>query len=106
MDVRRTPSVRVVPPRIDPRLDGHEPVAPLFVGEAAPAAGKVRIERSIRRVHVVAVTAGGVRLPNLDQLAPQWLPIRTENATRHHDPLPKRLAGVLTGQIGVVRPNG
>src|SRR5207342_3657419 len=60
-----------------------------------------RIERRVVQVDAVAVAAGGVRLPDLDQLSAKRLPVRAEQTPRHDDPLAEWLACVLAGQVVV-----
>ena len=54
-------------------------------------------------VGVVHVAAGGVRLPDLDQLAAQRAAVAAEDAARDVDPLALRLTGVLPRQVVVER---
>ena len=67
VDVRRSPGVLVVAPRVGAGLDRDEAVAALVVGEAAAGAGEVRVERRRVLVDLVRVAAGRVRLPDLDE---------------------------------------
>ena len=85
VDVRRPPRVRMVPPRVDPGLDRDEPVPTLVVGQAAARAGEVRVERRVVGVDVVEVSAGRVRLPDLDELAAERLAV----ARRARGPRPR-----------------
>ena len=57
MDVRRPPGVVVVAPGILARADGDEAVAALGVGDGAPGAGEVRVERRVVLVGLVRVAA-------------------------------------------------
>ena len=65
-----------------PGLDRDEAVAPLVVGDAAPDAGEVRVERRRVAVPAVAVAAGGVGLPDLDQRVAERPPVAVEHAAR------------------------
>ena len=78
-----------------------KPYRPLVVGQAAAGAGEVRVERRGMLVALVRVPAGGVGLPDLDELAAHRAPVTVEHAPGHPDPLAQRLAGVLPGEVGV-----
>ena len=103
MDVRRPPGVPVVAPRVGAGLDRREAVAAVAVGEAAAHAGEVRVERRRVLVALVDVAAGGVGLPDLDELVAHRPAVAVEHATGHDHPLAHRLAGVLDGQVGLER---
>src|SRR5215831_531934 len=92
MDVIRAPGVRVVAPRVCARLDGDERVSAVVVRERAAATAEVRVERRAVLVDDVAVATGRVRLPDLDELAPERPTVRVEDATADDDPLSERLA--------------
>ena len=49
----------------------------------------------------VAVAAGGVRLPDLDELPAQRLAVRVEHPSGDDDALAERLARVLAGEVVV-----
>ena len=74
VDVVRPPRVRVVGPRVGAGLDGDEAVPAVGVGERPPGAREVRVERRGVLVGLVPVAAGGVGLPDLDQLAGRGRP--------------------------------
>src|SRR5690606_33200254 len=61
------PVIVAVAPRIGPRLDGAEAIAAVLVGEAAPVAVEIGIERGDIIVDDMAVAAPGIRLPDLDE---------------------------------------
>src|SRR4029079_11248380 len=98
VDVVRAPGVRMVLPRIRAGLDRHEPVAALVVGQAAARAAEVGVEPRIVVVHLVRVPAGGVRLPDLDQLPTERLPVAPEDTPTQDHSLAERVARVLAGQ--------
>jgi hypothetical protein len=50
---------------------------------------------------LVDVPAGGVRLPDLDQLVAHRPTVAVEHPPRDHDPLAHRFAVVLDGQVGL-----
>ena len=52
-------------------------------------------------VDLVAVAAGGVGLPDLDQRPRDGAAVAVEEPAGDHDPLAQRLAGVLAGQVVV-----
>src|SRR6516165_4033330 len=64
-----------------------------------PRPGKVRIEGSVVLVHVVKITACGVRLPDFDQRMRNRTAIFAKHASAYDDPLADGLAWVLTGQV-------
>ena len=103
VDVRGTPGVVVVAPRVGARLDRHEPVAALVVGQAAPAADEVRVQRRRVQVAVVAVAPGGVGLPDLDELPAHRPPGRVQDPAGDDDALPQRLPGGVLREVGVER---
>src|SRR5215210_3826206 len=104
MYVRRTPGVVMVVPRIGPGLYRHEAVAALTVREAAASPREVGIERSRVPIFLVGVASGGVGLPDLDEAVPDRASVAVEDTPGNDDPLAKRLAGMLAGQIAVKLP--
>src|SRR4030095_6329058 len=67
MDMRRPPRVRMIEPRIGAGLDREITIFTLLIGHAASGAGEIRIQRRIMLVDGMMITAGGVRLPDLDE---------------------------------------
>ncbi len=88
-----------------PGLTGDEAVFAVVTGQAAPAAREVRVERRVVVVDRVGVAAGGVRLPDLDQLATQRLAVRAQDAAADDDPLAEGLTIVLPRQVVVELPD-
>src|SRR5262249_55482408 len=84
-------------------LDGGELIATLLVRYHAAGAGEVGIEGSIMLVDLVPVAAGGIALPNLDQAVGHGTAALVEHAPRHDDALPLRLAGMLAGEVRLLR---
>ena len=78
--VGRAPGVVVVLPGVGPRLDRHEAVSSLVVGQAAAGAGEVGVQRGGMPVVLVDVAAGGVGLPDLDQAVPDRPPVAVRDA--------------------------
>ena len=103
VDVRGAPGVVVVAPRVRPGLDREEAVATLVVGQAAPGAGEVGVQRRRPVVDDVLVAPAGVGLPDLDQRVAQRLALGVEHPAGDDDPLADRLALVLGRQVGVLR---
>ena len=101
MDVCGTPRVRMIAPRIRTRLDRDEAVATVIVGQAASRAREVGIDRSRMPVDLVAIAAGRIRLPDLDQSRRNRLSCRVDDPARDDDPLSQRLALVLAGEVVV-----
>src|SRR3970040_3028643 len=90
MDVVRPPPVGVAP-WIGARLDADEAIAPLLVGEAAPGAEKIGIERRVVLVGLVRVAAGRVRLPDLDERLGHGAAALVQHTAGHDDALPEGL---------------
>src|ERR687896_1529129 len=105
MYVRRSPGVVMVLPRVRSRLDRHEPVAALVVGEASARAGEVGVQWGGVAIQVVGVAPGGVGLPDLYQAAPNRAAVAVQHSPRDDDPLPQRLARVLAGQVVIPLPH-
>src|SRR5882724_9118891 len=101
MDVRRTPGIRVVAPRIGARLDGDEPVVPFVIGARAAGASEVRVERRGVAILFMNIAPGGVALPEFDQRAWNGTSVFVENASGDDDPLAKGLARVLACEVVV-----
>ena len=99
MDVRRTPRVGVIAPRIRARLNGNELVPAILVGERTTGTGEIGIEGRVPTVDLVPIAAGGIRLPDLDQRVANRSSIFIEHTTRHHHPLAHWRRPVLRGQI-------
>src|SRR5271154_5431769 len=95
MNVRRPPSVVMIEPRIRSRLDRYEAVRTVLIGQHAPRAGKIGIERRRMLVTLVVVTSTGIGLPNFDQSVWQRVPIVVQHPPRHNDSLPERFARML-----------
>src|SRR5688572_2373375 len=105
MQVRGTPGVVVIAPRISARLDGLEAVPPRIVGERPPGAGEIGVERRVVLIYRVPVAPARVRLPELDQRIGYGTRILVEHAPAHDHALADRLARVLPCQIVFVRPD-
>src|SRR5262245_28377586 len=99
MDVRRAPGVVVVTPGIFARTDRGEAVAALAIGQSAPAAGEIRVERSVVLVGRMGIAAGGVGLPDLDQRVRHRLAVLVQYSAAYDDPLADRLPFVLSREI-------
>ena len=99
------PGVRVVGPRIGSRLYGVEPVAALGIGDAAPAAEEIRVDRRVVGVVLMNVAARGIGLPQLDQQVRDWPSVLVQDPPGDHDPLAKwgAVLGRIPGHIVVQR---
>ena len=67
MNVRRTPGVRMIAPRIRSGLDRDELITSVGVGQRPPGPGEIRVERRRMIVDRVRVTPRRVALPDFDQ---------------------------------------
>src|SRR5689334_604962 len=101
--MRRAPGVRVIAPGVGAGLDADEPVVALGVRYAAAGASEVGIKGRVVLVDCVAVAAGGVALPHLDQSVGHRAAVLAEYAAFHDDALSLRLARVLPGEIGLLQ---
>src|SRR6185437_12759579 len=101
MDMRRTPGVVVIAPRIGAGLDGDELVIALGIALRAARAGEVRIERCRMLVDNMDIAAAGIGLPQFDQRIRHAAAVFIEHMPMHDDTLTERLALVLDGEIVV-----
>src|SRR5579859_5560215 len=92
MDMRRTPGVAMVLPGIRARSNGQEAIDALSIGQAAPHAEEVGIERPRPLIASVQVAAGGVGLPDLQQRIRHRIATIIKDAARHDDTLADGLA--------------
>src|SRR5689334_12702202 len=99
MNVRGTPRVRMVAPRIRARLDRDEVVAPLGIRERPPRAGEVRVERGRMIVDRMRISAASVALPDLDERVRNGTAAIVQHAARDDDALAQRFCGVLPREI-------
>jgi hypothetical protein len=102
--VGRAPGVVVVLPRVCPRLDRHEAVAALLVGEASSCPREVGVERRGVPVELVGVVSRGVGLPDLDQAVSDRAAVAVQYSPRDEDSLPQGLACVLASQVVIQLP--
>jgi len=103
MDMRGTPGVVVIAPRIGAGLDGDEAVVAGGIALGAACAGEVRIQRRRMLVADMDVAAAGIGLPDLDQRVGHAATVLVEHMAVHDDALADRLAAVLGGEIVVAR---
>src|SRR5919106_2279199 len=101
VDVRRSPCVGMVLPRIRSRLDRDEAVASVVVGDAAAGAAEVGVDGRGVAVALVPVAPRRVRLPDLDEAVPDRPPVAVEHAAAQDHSLAERLARVLPGEVVV-----
>src|SRR5271170_7933478 len=101
MNVRRAPGVRMVLPRIGPRLDGDEAVVSLRVRQRASRAGKIRIDRRLMLVNPVAIPPGRIALPEFDQRVGYRTAVVVKHAPGDADSLAQRVARMLACQVVV-----
>src|SRR5580658_6151440 len=67
VDVRGAPGIRVIVPRVSPRFYCQKAVFSVFVRQYSPVPVEVGVEGSTEIVETMGVTAGRIRLPDLDQ---------------------------------------
>jgi hypothetical protein len=91
----------MVAPGVCARLDRHEPVAPIRVGEHSARSVEMRVERGGVVIAQVPIAAGRIGLPDLDEGVWHGTSVLVEDAAGHDDALPLRLARVLPGEIVV-----
>src|SRR2546423_4634024 len=101
VDMRGTPSVHVVTPRIGARLDRGEAVSTLIVSQATSDTRETGIQRSGMLVTLVGVPSSSVGLPDLDELPAHRTSVTVQNPAADRDPLPQRLNTMLTREIAV-----
>ena len=91
----------MVRPGVLARLDRYEAVMPVVVGQAAPGPGEIGVQRRVVVIDGVAVAAGRVCLPDLDQLVPDRPSRRVGNPAAYDDALAYGLAFPAAGQVAV-----
>ena len=89
VDVRRPPGVRMVPPRVGAGLDCDESVAPSASVRQRPPPLKFG-SSGAGAVDVVAVAAGGVGLPDLDERVAHRTAVLLDHPAADDDPLAQR----------------
>src|SRR5262245_25464182 len=93
----------MVAPGIGTRLDADKPIIALRVRDTAAGARKVGIERRVVLVHNVAIPAGRIALPDLDKAIGHRPPTLVEHTPLDDDALAQWLAGVLLGEVCLLR---
>src|SRR5262249_15138730 len=101
VNVRRSPSERVVLPRIGAGLHRHDAIPALVVREYRALAKKVRVERRVVVVDRMRVFPGRVGLPYLDDRPPHGPSILVEKSADEHHLLAERRAPAPGCQIGL-----
>ncbi len=101
VNVRRTPRIVVIKPRIRSRLDGDEAVDSIFVGERASGPGKIRIQWRRMLIDGVNVTPRRIRLPQFNQRARNRTAVAVQHAPGHDNALAQWLTRMLTREIVV-----
>src|ERR1700733_7551603 len=97
--MRRTPRIFVIEPRIRAGLDGYKTIKPVRIGQRSSSSGEVRIEWCWMVVSYMSISAGSVRLPDLNQAVRQRVAISIEHATAHDDALADRLCRMLNCEV-------
>src|SRR5262245_50408567 len=93
----------MVAPGIGTWLDADELVIALCVRDTAAGAREVGIERRVMLINDVTIAAGGIALPDLDKGIGYRPPTLVKHAALDDDALAQGLAGVLLGEICLLR---
>jgi hypothetical protein len=99
VNVCRAPGVVMIAPWIGAGLDAGEAIGTGVIGEKAAATGEIGIEWSVVLIGFVAIPAGGVCLPYLDESTADGQAVLVEDAAAYDDTFAEWLAGVLFGQV-------
>jgi hypothetical protein len=103
VDVVGTPGVVVIAPRVCARLDRHEAVAAVAIGEHPAEAVEVRIERRVVLIAFVVVAPAGVGLPQLEHRVGDRAIGLVGDLAGDDDPLALRLAGGVARHVDRAR---
>src|SRR5882672_11387758 len=106
MNVRRTPRVLVIEPGIRARLNSHEAIAAIFVGECASSSAEVRVEWRRVLVAMMLVAASSIGLPYFDESVGHRVAAIIQHAAGHDDAFAERIACVLPREIVIGFSNG
>src|SRR5579862_565011 len=98
MDVRWTPGVGMIAPRVGTGLDGHEAVIAFRIGKRAAATSEIGIERRRMLVYLVGIAPGGIGLPDFHQRMGHRPTAVVEDAPGDQNSLPHGRACVLPRQ--------
>src|SRR4051812_18215901 len=93
----------MIAPGVSAGLDGDKTITSFTIGEDASTAGEIRVQRRIVIVLVVAIAAGGIGLPDLDQRFAHRPAVFFEHAAADDDALTYRRLQMLTRQVVVDR---
>src|SRR6202035_6020030 len=99
VNVIRPPRIVMIAPRIRTRLDRHEAIRAVVVGDNSSDAREMRIERRFVLVLAMRITAGGVRLPNFDLCVRNRAAVFVEHAAGYNDSFAESFAAVEVRQI-------
>src|SRR5262245_11104174 len=99
VNVGWAPGIVVVGPRVGAWLDRDEPIRAICPAQAPAGAREVGIERRRMVISRMRIPTRCVRLPCLEQHTRYWAAGRVEHAAVHDDPLTKRFAAMLAGEI-------
>src|ERR1700733_4915233 len=99
MDMRGTPGIVMIGPRVSARSDRNEPVAPFSIGQRKATTREIRVQRSIVPVDLVQVSPGSIALPDFDERMAHRLSIFIDDSAAYDDALSQWLPGVLLRQI-------
>src|SRR5947208_1663060 len=95
------PGILVIVPGVSSGLDRHKAVAPVFVRLRAARSVEIGVMRRRKIVEDVAITPGGVRLPDLDQRVRDRTALFVSDLTFEDHSLTDGLARALARQIVV-----
>ena len=99
VNMRGAPGVVVIAPGIRAGANGYEAKISFLIGEHVAGAGEVGIERSVVLVNGVAVTSGGIGLPDFDEGMRNGAGVFIKDAAADDDAFAERGRGVLLGEV-------
>jgi hypothetical protein len=99
VNMRGTPGVVMIAPRIRTGTNSDETEVAMFVGQGMTAPLEIGIERSIVLINAVTVAAGSVSLPDFNERVRNWATVFVEDASTYDNAFTERLTLILLGEI-------
>src|SRR5262249_7044588 len=87
------------------RLDGHKTVDAFVVGQGPACSAEVGVDRGGMLIFRMPVSAGRIRLPNLDQGVRDGTSVAVEHTSCNNNALAERFACMLDRKVIVVFTN-